>query len=168
MVEHNKLQSTIELLKAHVQSQDDAIKTLENKAQQTFGLINIIVAIVGPLNLSLGREDQVQHIINQRPMFILILILYVIIAILSILALRPREHATHPMTPTWCKAQEWLGYETEEYYDKVIAEYTDIYKHNAKIVTSKSQLVLYSYILITIGIIGLILLIFLEAAGLFH
>lgn len=164
MVEHSKLQSTIELLKAHVQSQDDAIKTLENKAQQNLGLINIIVAIVAILNLGLDKEDQVQHIIDQRPMFILILGLYVIIAILSIFALRPREHATHPMKPTWCKTQEWLEYEPEKYYDKVIAEYTDIYKHNAKIVIIKGYLVLFSHILIAVDI-GLI---FMEATGLFH
>ncbi len=46
--------SVLELLKAHTQSQKDAIKTLETKAQHNFTVINIIAAIVAALNLELG------------------------------------------------------------------------------------------------------------------
>ena len=52
--------SVIELLKAHVQSQKEAINALENKAQQNFTIINIIAAIVVALKLELGETDRIQ------------------------------------------------------------------------------------------------------------
>ena len=58
--------SVIDLLKSHIQSQKDAIKTLENKAQHNFDIINIIAAIVAALNLDLGDTYNVRQILSER------------------------------------------------------------------------------------------------------
>ena len=60
---HNDLSfqqlSVLELLKAHIQSQKDAIATLEaSKAQQNFTTINIIAAIVAALNIDSSTDRQ--------------------------------------------------------------------------------------------------------------
>ncbi len=154
--------SVLELLKAHIQSQKDAIKTLENKAQHNFTIINIIAAIVASLNLELGETDKIQQIINERPLLILIFIGYVVVVYLSIRALVLRKQGTVPMTVSLKTAQDWSSCDLEHHYDILTKSYVQIYEHNEGIVELKGRRVQWSHTLIAI-IIGLIVL---EATGL--
>ena len=71
----------LDLLKAHIQSQTDAIATLESKAQNNFTIINIIVAIVAALNLELGTADNFHQIISERPLLLLIFVGYALVVV---------------------------------------------------------------------------------------
>ncbi len=154
--------SVIDLLKAHIQSQKNAIKTLENKAQHNFTVINIIAAIVAALNLELGESDKIQQIINERPLLILIFIGYVVVVYLSIRALVLRKQGTVPMNVSLKNAQDWASCELEHHYDILMKSYVQIYDHNEEIVELKGRRVQWSHTLIAI-IIGLIVM---EATGL--
>lgn len=155
-------QSVLNLLKAHIQSQRDAIKTLESKAQHNFTIINIIVAIVAALNLELGDSDRVQQIFSERPLLVLISIGYVAVVYLSIRALVLREQATAPMTVSLANVQGWSRTDLEHHYDILTKSYVQIFEHNEKIVALKGRRVQWAHTLIAI-IIGLIAL---ESIGL--
>ena len=154
-------QGVIELLKAHVQSQKDAIQAIENKAQHNFTIINIIAAFVAALNLRLGETNEIQQIINNRPLLILIFIGYIVIALLSLKALWLRTQSTEPMKVTLKNAQDWSSCELEQYYHILVRSYQDIYDDNGKIVDSKVFMVKWAHRLLAIVIV----LIFLEASA---
>ncbi len=153
--------SVIDLLKAHIQSQKDAITTLETKAQHNFTIINIIAAIVAALNLELGEADKIQQIINERPLLILISFGYVVVVYLSIRALVLRKQGTEPMAVSLKNAQDWSNCDLEHHYDILTKSYVQIYEHNEGIVELKGRRVQWSHTLIAI-IIGLIVM---EATG---
>ena len=161
MVEQNKAltyqqQSVLELLKAHVKFQDDAIKTLENKAQQNFIIINIIAAIVATLNLGLEETNLIQQITNEQLFLVIALVIfvfYVLIALLSIHTLTVRKHATHPMNPSSKNIREWSNSELEHHYDILVKSYLNIYYHNEEIVDSKGIMIKLAHRLIAIVIV---------------
>lgn len=156
-------ESVVNLLRSHVQSQKDAIQTLENKAQHNFTIINIIAAFVATLNLELGETNKIQQIINNRPLLILIFIGgYAFVVFLSLRALVLRMQATEPMTVSLKNAQDWSDCELKHHYDILIESYVQIYDHNEKIVKLKGRSVQWAHnlIIITIG------LIVLESSGL--
>lgn len=154
--------SVLELLKAHIQSQKDAIKTLENKAQHNFTIINIIAAIVAALNLELGETAVVQRILVERPLLTLSLAGYAAIVFLSIRALVLRRQGTVPMTVSLENAKEWSTCELEHHYDILMKSYVQIYEHNEKIVAQKGSKVRWAHVLIAVVIV----LIGVEALGL--
>lgn len=133
--------SAIELLKAHLQSQKDAIAVLESKAQQNFTIINIIAAIVAALNLELGETDRIHLIIDERPLFALILFGYAVVVILSIWAVMLRELASQPMTVSLQNAQDWSNCDLDHHIDILTRSYVAIHEHNEKIVVQKGRLV---------------------------
>lgn len=155
-------ESVIELLKAHVQSQRDAIQTIENKAQQNFIIINIIVAIIATFNLGLGETNSIHQIINERPLLIVIFLVSALIAFLSIRTLTVRKHATYPMDPSHKNAKEWSNSDLEHYYDILVRSYLNIYDHNKEIVDSKGVMVKSAHRLLAMVIV----LICLEVSGL--
>ena len=154
--------SVLELLKAHIQSQKEAIKTLENKAQHNFTIINIIAAIVAALNLELGETAVVQQILYERPLLTLSLAGYAAIVFLSIRALVLRKQGTAPMTVSLKNAKDWSTCELDHHYDILIESYVQIYEHNKTIVTQKGSKVRRAHLLIAVVII----LIGMEALGL--
>lgn len=154
-------QSVIELLKTHIQSQNDAIKTLENKAQQNFIIINIIIAIVATFNLGLGETNSMRQIINERPPLFFIFLASAFIALLSIRTIAVRKHATHPMDPSYKNAKEWSNSDLEHHYDILVRSYLNIYDHNKEIVDSKGIMVKLAHRLLAVVIV----LICLEASG---
>ena len=154
--------SVIELLKAHVQSQKEAINALENKAQQNFTIINIIAAIVAALNLELGETDKIQQILNERPLFALILLGYAFIVILSIWAVMLRQQASQPMTVSLENARDWSNCDLGHHFDILTRSYVEIHEHNEQIVGQKGRLVQWAHVLIVI----VIALIFWEISGL--
>lgn len=156
--------SVIELLKAHVQSQNDAIKTLENKARHNFIIINIIIAIVATFNFGLGETNSMRQIINERPPLFFIFLASAFIALLSIRTIAVRKHATHPMDPSYKNAKEWSNSDLEHHYDILVRSYLNIYDHNKEIVDSKGIMVKLAHRLLAIVVV----LICLEAAGLFY
>ena len=154
-------QSVLDLLKSHIESQRDAITTLENKAQNNFIIINIIVAIVAALNLNLGSTDSLQEIVSKRPLLPLIFIGYAFVVILSLRALVIRKQATVPMTVSVKHAKDWSECELEHHFDILMRSYVDIYKHNDRIVLLKGRSIQWAYT--SIG--AVITLIFVEALG---
>ncbi|MCY3780802.1 MAG: hypothetical protein OXG78_10880 [Chloroflexi bacterium] len=155
-------QSVLDLLKAHTQSQRDAIKTLESKAQHNFTIINIIAAIVAALNLELGAADEIQQIINERPMLVLVFIGYVMVTYLSIRALVLRTQATEPMEVSLKNAQDWSDCDLEHHYDILMKSYVQIHKHNQTIVELKGRRVQWAHRLIGVTVT----LVIVEASGL--
>ncbi len=132
--------SVIELLKAHLQSQKDAIAILENKAQQNFTIINIIAAIVAALNLELEEAEKIRQVINESPLFALILFGYATIVILSIWAVMLRQQASQPMKVSLENAQDWSNCDLAHHFDILTRSYVEIHKHNEKIVRQKGRL----------------------------
>lgn len=163
---HNDLSfqqlSVLELLKAHIQSQKDAIATLETKAQQNFTTINIIAAIVAALNIDLGQTDSLRQVINERPLFALILLGYAAVVILSIWAVMLRKQASQPMEVSVENANDWSNCDLAHHLDILTKSYVNLHKHNGEIVKQKGLLVQWAHITIVI-VIGLI---FWEALGL--
>ena len=89
---HNQEQ-VVQILKAHVQSQKEAIKTLEIKAMHNLTIVNIIAGIVAALNLPFGAgEARLQQILGNHALFffaatvisIFLIALCALVAILSI------------------------------------------------------------------------------------
>ena len=154
--------SVLELLKAHIQSQKDAITTLETKAQQNFTTINIIAAIVAALNIDLGQTDNIRHVVNERPLFALILIGYAAVVILSIWAVMLRKQASQPMEVSVENANDWSNCDLAHHLDILTKSYVNLHMHNGEIVKQKGLLVQWAHITIVI-VIGLILW---EALGL--
>lgn len=154
--------SVLDLLKAHAQSQRDAIKTLENKAQHNFTIINIIAAIVAALNLELGETDKIQQIISERPLLVLVFVGYVAVVYLSIRALVVRTQATEPMEVSLQNAQDWSSCGLEHHYDILIKSYVQIHEHNHSIVDLKGRRVQWAYRLIA----ATVALVIVEASGL--
>ncbi|MCY4062989.1 MAG: hypothetical protein OXG53_11525 [Chloroflexi bacterium] len=154
--------SVLDLPKAHVQSQRDAIKTLESKAQHNFTIINIIVAIVAALNLELGAADEIQQIINERPLLVLVFVGYMVVVYLSIRTLVLRTQATEPMEVSLENAQEWSRCGLEHHYDILMKSYVQIHEHNHTIVELKGRRVQWAHRLIA----ATVALVILEASGL--
>lgn len=154
--------SVLDLLKAHAQSQRDAIKTLESKAQHNFTISNIIVAIVAALNLELGETDKIQQLINERPLLVLVFVGYVVVVYLSIRALVLRRQGTEPMTVSLKNAQDWANTGLEHHYDILTKSYVQIYKHNEAIVALKGRRVQWAHRLIA----ATVTLVIVEASGL--
>ena len=150
-----------QLLRAHTESQREAISALENKAQQNFTIINIIAAIVVALNLGPGGSASIQDLLAGRPLFILILVLYALVAILSIRTLRVSKRATHPMTPNEANAKAWAECDAQSFHKLVVESELLIYGHNKVIVDDKGDMVKWAHRLIIV-IIGLI---FADALG---
>ncbi len=151
----------LDLLKSHIQSQTDAIATLENKAQNNFTIINIIVAIVAALNLELRTADNLHQIISERPLLLLIFVGYALVVVLSLRALVIRKQATVPMTVSVKYARDWSECELGHQFDILIRSYVDIYKHNDRIVKLKGRSIQWAYT--SIG--AVIAVIFVEALG---
>ena len=154
--------SVLDLLKAHARSQRDAIKTLESKAQHNFTIINIIAAVVAALNLELGQTDEIQQIINERPVLVLVFVGYVVVVYLSIRALVLRTQATEPMEVSLHNAQEWSNCGLEHHYDILMKSYVQIHEHNHTIVELKGRRVQWAHRLIAVTVA----LVIVEASGL--
>lgn len=137
--------SVLDLLKSHIQSQRDAIATLENKAQRNFTIINIIIGIVAGLNLDLGVTNALPSLIGESPMLILIFVGYILVVVLSLGALVIRRQASVPMMVSVKNAIEWSETDVKHHYDILIRSYVRIYRHNERIVKLKGRSVQWSY-----------------------
>ncbi len=142
-------------MKDHVAAIESAITTLDNKAQQNISVSSIIVAIIGVLNIIPSNVDQRLHgRWDLHTVFIVaIFVVYGVIFVLSSLVIFLRNPATHPIKPTWDEAQVWLKLSLEDYYDKLLASYTDVIAINEQINRTKGNLVKWASILVVFDII---------------
>lgn len=154
--------SVLDLLKSHIQSQRDAITTLENKAQRNFTIINIIIGIVAALNLNLGGTDTLPIVVSERPMLVLIFVGYVLVVVLSLGALVIRRQASVPMTVSVKNTIEWSETDVKHHFDILTRSFVRIYRHNERIVKLKGRSVQWSYTII----FAVIAAIFVEVLGL--
>ncbi len=153
--------SVLDLLKSHIESQRDAIASLENKAQNNFTIINIIVAIVAALNLELGAAESLQEIVSERPLLVLIFVGYASVVVLSLNALAIRQQATVPMTVSVKHAIDWSECELDHHLDILVRSYVDVYKYNERIVLFKGRSIKWTYTVIGVVIAAT----FVEALG---
>ena len=136
------------LLKLHMDSAENAIVTLERKAQSNFVVMNIIAAIGAALNVEFGDVAQKESLITI--LSILIGVSYFAVAWLSILVLKPRKQATWPMPPKWDMIQKWLKRDTRKYLRYLVAEYERNYSINSEVVEKKSEWVLISHLMLIV------------------
>ena len=162
---HNQEQ-VINILQAHVQSQKEAIKTLENKAMHNFTIVNIIAGIVAALNLPFSAgEARLQQVVGNQPLVyciataisVVLVVLCALVAILSIRTLWVRRLRTHPMNPSEQNANDWSTCDPEYFPELMQKSYFLIYRNNACIVDEKGSMVTWSHKVI-VAIIILILL----------
>lgn len=153
--------SVLELLVAHINSQQDAIKTLEEKARHNFTIINIIAGIVVAFNLDIVGTSGTQRMLSERPIVALICVAYLIVGFLSLRTLYVKNHATYPMEVTCKNIKEWSQCDLKDHYDVLTESYRLIYKRNSKLVDAKGVLIKVSHRLLT----GVILMIVAEVAG---
>ncbi len=162
---HNQEKVT-EILQAHVQSQKEAIKTLESKVMHNLTIVNIIAGIVAALNLPFSAgEVRLQQIIGNQPLVYLIatvisivsVALCALVAMLSIRILWVRRLRTHPMNPSEQNAKDWSACDPEYFGELMQQSYLLIYNNNACIVDEKGSMVTWSHKAI-VAIIVLILL----------
>lgn len=163
-------EGVIQLLKAHVKSQKDAIKTLESKAMHNLTIVNIIAGIVAAFNLPFSAgEARLQQIIGEQPVVyfvatglsVAIIVLCALVAYLSIGTLWVRRQRTHPMEPTEENALDWSACEPEYFLELLQKSYLQIYTRNARIVDEKGSRVIWSHRLI----VAIIVVIFLGSSG---
>ena len=161
---HNQEQ-VIQLLQAHVQSQKDAIRTLENKAMHNLTIVNIIAGIVAAFNLPFSAgEVRLQQIIGNQPIVyfiataisVCLVALCALVAILSIRTLWVRKLRTHPMQPSEHNAKDWSACDPEYFPELMQKSIILIYKNNACIVDDKGSMVTWSHKII----VAIIILIF--------
>lgn len=126
--------SVLDLLKAHVQSKKDAIDALQKKAQYNFTTINILGAVVAGFNIDDVATADLQAVSNLRVFLILLIgILYCLVAVLSIRALRVKKRRSFPMKPSKEIMEEWTRC-TVDHHKKVLREsYLIIYEDLGKI-----------------------------------
>ena len=169
-IELNNQERVIQLLQAHVQSQKDAIKTLENKAMHNLTIVNIIAGIVAAFNLPFSAgEMRLQQAFADEPvtyglvvgLSVLLVGLCALVAILSIRTLWVKRQRTHPMEPTEQNAKDWSECEPEYLPELLQKSYLQIYTRNARIVDDKGSMVVWSHRLI----VAIIFVIFLGSAG---
>ena len=154
-----------DLLKAHVQAQKEAIRTLEGKAMHNLTIVNIIAGIVGALNLPIGADEgRLKQIVGNQSiaylsatiLSIILVALCVFVATLSIRTLWVRRLRTHPMQPTKQNAKDWSASDPLYFSGLIQESYVDIYRHNSHIVDNKGSMVSWSHKAIVL-IIALIL-----------
>ncbi len=131
--------NALELMQAHTASIREAINTLEDKAQQNISISSIIIAIIGSFN-ALGTNVQGGMLFTQTEI-VLIFLAYAVLFVAFFIARRPALVATHPMRPTWEELQKWLGLNEEEFYDKLVASYSDIVRDNELVMKRKARAV---------------------------
>lgn len=155
-------EQVLELLKAHVESQKDAIKHLEQKALHNLVAVNIIAGIVAAFNLPFIAGDVVLRRVleNQREVYAVVLILSSVfvavcamVALLSVRVLRVRTQSTHPMDPTEDNIRDWTLTDTPYFQELIRASYLQIYQNNAHIVDGKGDMVRWSHRLMTVLIL---------------
>ena len=166
----NNQERVIVLLQAHVESQKDAIKTLESKAIHNLTIVNIIAGIVAAFNLPFGAgEVRLQRFFGEEPMIyglvaglsVLLVGLCALVAFLSIRTLWVKRQRTHPMEPTEQNIEDWSDCEPDYFPELLQKSYLQIYNRNARIVDDKGSMVVWSHRLI----VAIILVIFLGSAG---
>ncbi|MCY3831695.1 MAG: hypothetical protein OXG85_01685 [Chloroflexi bacterium] len=164
-VMHNG-ENVTQLLQAHVQSQKDAIRTLESKAMHNLTIVNIIAGIVAALNLPFSAgEARLQQRFGNQPLAylfattisILLVSLCALVAILSIRTLWVRRLRTHPMQPSEQNVKDWSACDPEYFSEIMQKSYLQIYENNACIVDDKGSMVTWSHKVIA-AIIILILI----------
>ena len=153
IVMHNQ-DNVIELLQSHVQSQKDAIKTLENKAMYNLTIVNIIAGIVAALNLPFGAGEVPLENLARSESFayfvatavsIVLVALCAFVATLSIRTLWVRRLRTHPMQPNEQNALDWSACDPDYFSELVRKSYLQIYHSNAGIVDDKGSMVTWSH-----------------------
>jgi hypothetical protein len=151
-----KQTATLELMRAHADSVHDALRALDDKAQQNISVSSIIVILAGAFNLSQSSSSQTTINLSDRQVG-LVLVIYALVFFLSFIARLPRTVATYPMKVSWEEAQEWLDLENDAYYDKLIASYTDVVADNKRVMQHKSRLVLAAnfFLALDVVVIGL-------------
>ena len=149
--------NVIELLKSHLLSQQEALKTLESKARHNFTIINIIAAIIVGFNFGLSGTNDLRLMVGERPLLLLSVVMYVVIAILSLRILYVKEHATYPMNPSRSNIEAWSNCSLSDHYEVLSQSYLLVYESNAKIVDSKGVLLKTSHRLLTASILVLVL-----------
>ena len=146
-------ESVLNLLRYHLRSQRVAIESIESKARHNFTVINIIAAILATVNQDFQDITNVQDTIAQRPLLIVIFLSYIVVVVLSILALLVRAQATEPMKVTQQNVSDWAASELGHHYDILTKSYVQIYTANQRVVNGKGRLVLVSQLLIAFVIL---------------
>lgn len=146
-----------ELLQAHVQSQKDAIKALEQKALHNLIIINIIAGIIAAFNFPfLTDSARVQQMVgSQRDALAFVYVATVafssvcaLVVIMSVRVLWVRDLHTHPMEPSRRNISRWSN-ANDEYFPVLIRDsYLTIYNNNARILYDKGNMVRWSHRLI--------------------
>lgn len=165
IVMHNQ-DNVIELLQSHVQSQKDAIKTLENKAMHNLTIVNIIAGIVAALNLPFGagdvplenlaRSESLAYFVATAVSIVLVA-LCAFVATLSIRTLWVRRLRTHPMQPNEQNALDWSACDPDYFSELMRKSYLQIYRNNAGIVDEKGSMVTWSHKAIVLIVILILL-----------
>ena len=145
--------SVLNLLRHHLRSQRVAIESIESKARHNFTVINIVAAILATVNLDFRDIADVQDIIAQRPLLLMIFLSYIVVVVLSILALLVRAQATEPMKVTQQNVSEWAACDLGHHYEILTKSYVQIYTANQRVVNGKGRLVLVSQLLIALVIL---------------
>lgn len=148
----------IELLQSQLAAVNEAFKTLDEKAEQNISVNSIILAIVGGLNILNPSAGQSQ-IAFELGEALLILGIYAVVFILSFISKSPKEHATHPMKPTWEEAMKWNDLNVSDFYDKLVASYTDVIERNGQITKRKARFVQLGAFLIGLDVLVIFLVV---------
>ena len=137
MLEYQE-QSVLDLLKAHVQSQEDEIYALQKKAQYNFTVSNILAAILAGFNIeSVSTADP--NAVEQLRLNLLGLmgIFYVCIAALSTHVILVRPRLTRPMDPSAKNVEEWstcsLVHHKKILADSYLLVYQDLEEMNSNL-----------------------------------
>lgn len=161
----NIQQRVDELLQAHVQSQKDAIKSLEQKALHNLIIVNIVAGIIAAFNFPLLADNsRVQLMVgSQREVFGIVFIatlafvgVCALVAIMSVRVLWVRDLYTHPMEPSRRNISRWSR-ANQDYFPTLLRDsYLTIYNNNAQILYDKGNMVRWSHRLIALMIISIL------------
>ncbi len=148
------------LLDTNLRSAHDVIGTLERKAQYCFTLISAMAASVALININVF---EITHRTPEDAAILCIaffIVLYLGVAVLSILTLWPREIDICPLEPTRENIEGLLDVECvdwDTYCNEVLAQYADIYQCHRSVMEKKSRSLVCSYRLVGIAIFVVLL-----------
>lgn len=149
-------------LQKHTQFIDEAIITIENKAQQNFTIVNIVAAIAGAVNISSLSPSEIAQAIQSNPYFLLIYSPSILLAIsycatvfFSMQAMSLAVHGSHPILVTEEEVMRWEKYPISAFYKWTKLAYIEIYKENKCVSEKKAKSVHYSRRCISVAVSAL-------------
>ncbi len=146
--------SILALLDANVNDTSNILASLEKKSQYNFTLISTMAAVIVLVNIEIYKLGKLDG--DMKCTLIVFGILYLVIALCSILTLWPRVIGIRPIDPTWETASNFRRYDWSNFRNQLILHYVNIHEENENVINDKHRAVLVSYLCVGASVLAIL------------